>query len=73
MGRTHAFRWHGLAVIKIGSAVLAPEGAADAAAFARLAEGVAAARGMGWGVVLVSSGAVACGFRALGLDRPPKT
>jgi glutamate 5-kinase len=59
-------------VVKIGSAVLAPEGVPDDDAFIRLASGLDAARQAGVQVVLVSSGAVACGFRALGLDRPPK-
>lgn len=59
-------------VVKIGSAVLAPEGLPDDRAFERLAAGLNAAIHAGVQVVLVSSGAVACGFRALGLDRPPK-
>jgi glutamate 5-kinase len=65
-------------VVKIGSAVLAPEGTLDPASVERLAAdiarvvGVARARGTSRRVVVVSSGAVASGFGALGLAKPPK-
>lgn len=61
-------------VIKIGSAVLAPGGQVDLASFQRLADAIAAAKRTHTGleVVVVSSGAVASGFRSLGLDAPPK-
>jgi glutamate 5-kinase len=59
-------------VVKVGSAVLAPDGAPSPAAFARLAGGIAAAMSNNIDVVVVSSGAVASGFRALGLQTPPK-
>jgi glutamate 5-kinase len=61
-------------VVKVGSAVLAREGVLEPRNIDRLAADLAAvldadARRR---IVLVSSGAVASGFRALGLDRPPK-
>lgn len=59
--------------MKIGSAVLASGGALDPASVRRLAEAVALARADGREVVLVSSGAVASGFRAMGLSAPPKS
>jgi len=59
-------------VVKLGSALLAPAGRLDPAAVARLAADIAdVARTRE--VCIVSSGAVASGFRLLGLDRPPKT
>lgn len=60
-------------IIKVGSAVLAPGGALSAAAFRKLCAQIAELSTGGKQVVVVSSGAVACGFRALGLDTPPKT
>jgi glutamate 5-kinase len=59
-------------VVKVGSAVLAAEGELDAGAVERLADDIAGVRAQKRDVVLVSSGAIACGFRKLGLDRPPK-
>lgn len=59
-------------VVKIGSAVLAPEGALSPAALGAIADDLAGARGAGVSCVVVSSGAVASGFRTLGLDAPPK-
>lgn len=52
--------------------MLAPAGVLEPANVARLASDIAACVDDGRRVVLVSSGAVASGFRALGLDRPPK-
>jgi len=60
-------------VIKIGSAVLAPHGQLDFAHLAALAAQMAAIRRGGTSITLVSSGAVASGFRELGLLTPPKT
>lgn len=60
-------------VIKIGSGVLSSEGALEAAAIDRLAAQVHAARARGIEVVLVSSGAVACGLSALNLSWPVGT
>jgi glutamate 5-kinase len=59
-------------VVKIGSAVLADAGGLSLEAVRRLADQVAALRASGVAVVMVSSGAIASGFRALGLARPPK-
>jgi len=60
-------------VVKIGSAVLAPEGRLDPANVGRIARELAALRRDGRQVVVVSSGAVASGFRSLGLERMPVT
>lgn len=61
-------------VVKVGSAVLANGGVLDPACIDRLASDVGA-----WldahearRAIVVTSGAVASGFRQLGLDRPPK-
>lgn len=61
-------------VVKVGSAILAPGGVLDAANVARLALDLAGVLDADprRRIVLVSSGAVASGFRALGLERPPK-
>lgn len=58
-------------VVKVGSAVLAGAGDLDPEAIDRLAEGVQGLRDRGLRVVLVVSGAVAAGYTALGLRRPP--
>lgn len=65
---------HRRVVVKVGSAVLAKAGVLDPACVARLAADICAcmAADPERRFVLVSSGAVASGFRALGLDRPPK-
>ncbi|GJM19146.1 MAG: glutamate 5-kinase [Phycisphaeraceae bacterium] len=60
-------------VVKVGSAVLAPGGVLDNAAIARLTADIAASRARGVSVVLVSSGAVAAGFRTLGLTEMPRS
>lgn len=60
-------------VVKVGSAVLASKGELDRAMVASLARQLSAAADAGVEVVLVSSGAVASGFRVLGFDAPPKT
>jgi len=61
-------------VVKVGSAVLAQRGVLEPARVARLATDIGAAlsEDARRQIVLVSSGAVASGFRALGLARPPK-
>jgi len=59
--------------VKVGSAVLAPAGTPDVHAFRRLGDGFAVARREhGIEVAIVSSGAVASGFRSLGLEKPPR-
>ncbi len=52
--------------------MLAPKGELDPDSVRRLAADLANLRRAGHEVVLVSSGAIASGFRALGLARPPK-
>jgi glutamate 5-kinase len=59
-------------VVKVGSAVLADAGGLSLESVRRLASQIASLRAVGVEVVLVSSGAIASGFRALGLARPPK-
>ena len=59
-------------VVKVGSAVLAGSGHLDPGALAGLADSVVTLRERGLRVVLVVSGAVAAGYTALGLERPPK-
>lgn len=61
------------AVVKVGSAVVAPSGVLDEEAVERIACDLAGARRAGVEVVLVSSGAVAAGYRALGLGGMPGT
>jgi len=58
-------------VVKVGSAVLAGSGRLDPTAIQALAENVQGLRDRGLRVVLVVSGAVAAGYSALGLERPP--
>ncbi len=60
-------------IVKIGSAVIAPDGVPSPMAFAALAGQYAAIRRRGIALAVVSSGAVASGFRPLGFDRPPAT
>ena len=59
-------------VVKIGSAVVAPGGVLDTQAIERITCEIASLRQVGIEVVLVSSGAVALGFRSLGLGAMPK-
>lgn len=59
-------------VIKIGSSILTGQnGKPDPRVFARLARDVAALRKLGKKVILVSSGAIACGMHAMGLKKKP--
>jgi len=58
-------------IIKLGSAVLAPRGELDTKTIAALAADIAESKTPQ--TIIVSSGAVASGFRALGLSAPPKT
>lgn len=58
-------------VVKVGSAVLAGSGRLDPRAIEDLAASVQGLRERGLRVVLVVSGAVAAGYTALGLERPP--
>lgn len=58
--------------VKIGSAVIAPKGRLDLAAIDRLTAEIAAARDGGASIVVVSSGAVACGLGPMGLSEMPR-
>lgn len=60
-------------VVKIGSAVLARGGTLDDRVLGRLASQIAGLHARGIQVTVVSSGAVASGFRLLGRSAPPKT
>ncbi|MFI5361735.1 MAG: glutamate 5-kinase [Elusimicrobiota bacterium] len=61
-------------VVKLGSGVLSAGGARlDAATLRRLAADVAEARGNGWEVVVVSSGAILAGRERLALAARPST
>jgi len=59
-------------LVKIGSAVLTSGGAPDAAVVDATVRQIARVRASGASIVLVSSGAVASGFRMLGLDGVPR-
>lgn len=61
-----------LVVVKVGSAVLAPAGELEPRAVWAIASDVARAAAGGRQFVIVSSGAIASGFRQLGLDSPPR-
>jgi glutamate 5-kinase len=61
-----------IAVVKVGtSSITSERGELDDAALRKLCGEIAAARGRGHEVVLVSSGAIAAGLPVLGLDRRP--
>jgi len=60
-------------VIKLGSAVVAPDGRVDPGRLASFAGQIAALLKGRSQVIVVSSGAVASGFRGLGLVRPPRS
>ncbi len=62
-----------LIVIKIGSAVLTKAGQLNKRAITRLGKEVIALKNAGRDVVIVSSGAVASGLAAMGLQRMPRT
>ncbi len=60
-------------VVKIGSStVVGADGKVDRAFIGGLADQAAELRHLGWRLVVVSSGAIACGFPVLGFDRKPK-
>ncbi|MBI3803751.1 MAG: glutamate 5-kinase [Nitrospirae bacterium] len=65
---------HRRLVIKIGSSLIAsPEKGLREERLSEIAEEVAALRGDGYEIFLVSSGAILCGMEKLGLARRPKT
>jgi len=59
-------------VVKIGSSVIAPGGRLDSGLVSRLLKDVLAVEKKGYKVILVSSGAIACGLNCLGLKRKPQ-
>lgn len=58
-------------VVKVGSSSIAGNGGVDSEAIARIVDQVDASWMSGHPTVLVSSGAVACGLSAIGLDQRP--
>ena len=59
-------------VVKIGSStVVGADGKVNRAFIGGLADQAAALRELGWHLVVVSSGAIACGYPVLGFDRKP--
>ncbi|MCD6269039.1 MAG: glutamate 5-kinase [Deltaproteobacteria bacterium] len=62
-----------LVVVKIGSAVLTESGQLNHPFFSRFAAEITALRDQGYSFVVVTSGAVAAGFEALGFSAPPLT
>jgi len=62
-----------LVVLKVGSGVLAPEGRVRRSSVEALVDAVAGLRAQGRRVALVSSGAIAAGFREVGYPTVPAT
>lgn len=60
-------------VVKVGSGVLTGSSGLNTAALGRLAEDMAALRSQKKEIILVSSGAIAVGFKKVGLVEKPKT
>ena len=58
-------------VVKIGSSVIAPKGKLDAGLITKIVEDILKVEKKGYKVVLVSSGAIACGLSSLGHMRKP--
>jgi glutamate 5-kinase len=59
-------------VVKIGSSVIAPGGRLDSQLILNLTKDILSVEKNGYKVILVSSGAIACGLGALGQRRKPK-
>ncbi len=59
-------------VVKIGSSVIAPGGKLDKALVSRLVKDILSVEEKGYKVLVVSSGAIACGMNQLKLKRKPK-
>jgi glutamate 5-kinase len=59
------------AVVKIGSSVIAPAGRLDPNRIANIIKDILEAERKGWKVILVSSGAIACGMNKLGFKKRP--
>lgn len=60
-------------VVKIGSGVLTREDGLDTRAVARLSHELAGVKDQGREIILVSSGAIASGFKKVGLGQSPQT
>lgn len=61
-------------VVKVGSAVLtAPQGGLDEERIQVMCDGFSRVQGLGYELVLVSSGAIAAGTRKIGLRKKPKS
>ena len=58
-------------VVKIGSSVIAPQGKLDSRLISRMVKDILSVEEKGCRVVLVSSGAIACGLQKLGYSRKP--
>ncbi|MFH1875685.1 MAG: glutamate 5-kinase [Candidatus Omnitrophota bacterium] len=58
-------------VIKIGSSIIAPAGKLDNCLVRELIADILATQALGYKVILVSSGAIACGADALGITKKP--
>lgn len=61
-----------IAVVKIGSSVIAPRGNLDTGLVAKIVKDILDVQARGFKVVLVSSGAIACGLNVLGHKRKPQ-
>ncbi|MBD3245782.1 MAG: glutamate 5-kinase [Candidatus Omnitrophica bacterium] len=59
-------------VVKVGSSVIAPQGRLDTALVGRLLVDIHEAERQGFRMILVSSGAIACGMHALGYREKPR-
>lgn len=59
-------------VVKIGSSVIAPKGRIDSSLISQLVKDVLTVEKKGYKVILVSSGAIACGLNRLGFKKRPQ-
>ncbi|MCK4912561.1 MAG: glutamate 5-kinase, partial [Candidatus Omnitrophica bacterium] len=60
-------------VVKIGSSVIAPKGKLDSSLVLQLVKDILLVEKKGYKVILVSSGAIACGLNQLKLKKRPKS
>ena len=58
-------------VVKVGSSIIAPSGNIESSLIASLIQDIWSAEKLGYKVVLVSSGAIACGANKLGIKKKP--
>ncbi|MBN3039907.1 MAG: glutamate 5-kinase [Candidatus Omnitrophica bacterium] len=61
-----------IVVVKIGSSVIAPKGKLDSKLVSDIVKDILKAEELGYKIVLVSSGAIACGLDKLGLKKKPQ-